>query len=280
MDSLRDGVQTTMTATSQRFEAVSVSETRHAPGSVLPPHEHTTAYLSFVVRGDYSERVGRHTIQCPTYRLRFHPRGEVHADAFGAAGGTCLNIELGDRWTDSLEECRLTDPNDLVLDDSAAWLALRVRHELRLGDPDSMLAIEGLTAHLLDGCARSLRESCAIRSHPSMARAVEFIRANIAAPFRLGDVAEAADLHRTHFARAFRTQMGCTVGAYVRRARSTWAQDQMRKRPRQSLSRLAVDAGFADHAHFTRTFSRVVGVTPSAFRRAIAIDSGDSPTPR
>jgi len=38
---------------------------------------------------------------------------------------------------------------------------------------------------------------------------------------------------------------------------------------RLSLADVAVECGFSDHAHFTRHFARIVGVTPSAWRRAL-----------
>jgi AraC family transcriptional regulator len=38
---------------------------------------------------------------------------------------------------------------------------------------------------------------------------------------------------------------------------------------RLSLADVAAECGFSDHAHFTRHFARTVGVTPSAWRRAL-----------
>ncbi|HSB54266.1 MAG TPA: helix-turn-helix domain-containing protein [Gemmatimonadales bacterium] len=45
---------------------------------------------------------------------------------------------------------------------------------------------------------------------------------------------------------------------------------RLRRFPEQSLARIAHESGFADHAHFTRDFSRFAGVTPSLFRASIA----------
>ena len=54
-----------------------------------------------------------------------------------------------------------------------------------------------------------------------------------------------------------------------------WLQHRRLERAKQalekssaSLSAIAVDCGFADQSHFTRTFSRAVGVSPGAWRRA------------
>jgi len=46
------------------------------------------------------------------------------------------------------------------------------------------------------------------------------------------------------------------------------AKEKLRDR-RLSLSDLALVCGFADQSHLTRVFSRMVGVSPGAWRRAL-----------
>src|SRR6478609_6981174 len=66
-----------------------------------------------------------------------------------------------------------------------------------------------------------------------------------------------------HFCRAFQQS---TVMAPHRRVETAVAL--LRDR-RLSLSEVALASGFANQARFTRVFSRVVGVTPGAWRRAL-----------
>jgi AraC family transcriptional regulator len=40
--------------------------------------------------------------------------------------------------------------------------------------------------------------------------------------------------------------------------------------PHKSLAEVAVETGFADQPHFTRIFSKAVGVSPGAWRRTVA----------
>jgi AraC family transcriptional regulator len=84
-------------------------------------------------------------------------------------------------------------------------------------------------------------------------------------PPGVGELAREAGVHRSHFARAFRQHFGCTIADFVRRLRIDWAAQQLRSQS-CSLSQLSLDAGFGDQAHFTRTFKRITGVTPGAYR--------------
>ena len=72
-------------------------------------------------------------------------------------------------------------------------------------------------------------------------------------------------VHPVHLSRAFRHHYGTTMIRYRRDLRIRHACEAMR-RTEHSLSRIAVAAGFADHAHFTRVFKQVNGVTPSQYR--------------
>ena len=76
-----------------------------------------------------------------------------------------------------------------------------------------------------------------------------------------------------HLARLFRERYGYSMGEFVRRRRIAWACGQLAGSDR-TISAIALDAGFADHAHFTRTFHRITGCTPRWYRRHIIHASG------
>ena len=74
------------------------------------------------------------------------------------------------------------------------------------------------------------------------------------------------DRHPVHVARVFRAHHGMTVAGYVRQLRIAWAQEQLRQRE-SVAAQVALAAGFADQSHFTRAFRRVMGRSPSSWRR-------------
>jgi AraC-like DNA-binding protein len=59
---------------------------------------------------------------------------------------------------------------------------------------------------------------------------------------------------------------GFTPAALIRRRRLQDAADRLRRDPRIDLAKLAIEAGYSDHAHLTRDFRHVLGFTPSAYR--------------
>jgi AraC family transcriptional regulator len=79
------------------------------------------------------------------------------------------------------------------------------------------------------------------------------------------DAAAAAGVTPTHFARILWRHEGSTPSEYVRRLRIEYAKIQL-LRTEEPLASIAIDSGFADQSHFTRTFARVEGTTPGRFR--------------
>jgi transcriptional regulator GlxA family with amidase domain len=78
-----------------------------------------------------------------------------------------------------------------------------------------------------------------------------------------------ANLSRYHFSRAFRQSFEDTPHAYVMRRRIERAQGLMLTSV-VPLGQIAVECGLADQAHFTKLFRRLVGESPSVWRRARA----------
>jgi transcriptional regulator GlxA family with amidase domain len=72
-------------------------------------------------------------------------------------------------------------------------------------------------------------------------------------------------VHPAHLTRVFRRYHGTSPGQYLRRLRLEWAADRLLTGP-DPVSRVALQAGFADQAHFTRAFTRRWGLPPGRYR--------------
>jgi AraC-like DNA-binding protein len=95
----------------------------------------------------------------------------------------------------------------------------------------------------------------------------EFLQQHLDEQVHLADIADAAGLPPYRLFRAFSRETGMTPHGFQRQARIRGAMDLIRSgRP---LSEVAAATGFADQAHLTRNFRRMMGVTPGAYKAAV-----------
>lgn len=93
------------------------------------------------------------------------------------------------------------------------------------------------------------------------------IEENISARIHIKQLARLIGLSASHFCRAFKSSFGTSPRDYVLRRRIEVAQALMLTTP-APLSAIAVSCGMCDQQHFTRSFGRIVGESPSTWRRA------------
>jgi len=98
-------------------------------------------------------------------------------------------------------------------------------------------------------------------------RAKEMIAANLGG-VPLKELARECRVSSAHFSRAFRCSVGMAPHNWLIEQRVVLSKEKLRD-DRLSLADVAAECGFCDQAHFTRYFTRIVGVTPGAWRRAL-----------
>ncbi len=96
-------------------------------------------------------------------------------------------------------------------------------------------------------------------------RACAFIGENYARDLSLRQVAEAVHLSPFYFQRLFLGKTGVSPHDYLVQYRIRQARGLLSKG--RSIAEVALDTGFVDQSHFTRSFKRVMGVTPGAYLR-------------
>jgi AraC family transcriptional regulator len=103
------------------------------------------------------------------------------------------------------------------------------------------------------------------------------VELNISKRILIKTLARLVGLSASHFCRAFKCSFGVSPRDYVRRRRIEVAQALMLTTS-EPLSAIAVSCGMCDQQHFTRSFRRIVGETPSSWRRtrsgSLGVSSG------
>jgi AraC family transcriptional regulator len=84
----------------------------------------------------------------------------------------------------------------------------------------------------------------------------------------LSEIAREVGSSVFHLARIFKVRTGFTLHAYRNQLRLRAALDRLRE-PGIDLIDIALDLGFSSHSHFTETFRRNFGKTPSAVRESL-----------
>jgi AraC family transcriptional regulator len=99
-------------------------------------------------------------------------------------------------------------------------------------------------------------------------RAKEILSGNLDGRVPLKELAKECGLSVSQFSRAFRRSTGAAPHQWLMTRRVEVAKEKLRD-GRLPLSEVAMVCGFADQSHLTRVFSRLVGVSPGAYRRAL-----------
>ena len=95
-------------------------------------------------------------------------------------------------------------------------------------------------------------------------RAADFIREHCTEMLNLDDICAAAQLSPSYLIRTFKHHYGMTPHAFLVNQRIQFARERLRSG--QLIADVALEAGFADQAHFQRAFKQHLAATPGQYR--------------
>ena len=155
-----------------------------------------------------------------------------------------------------------------------AQLLERVSHEpSRSERPGCLLAKQPVDPPRLQ--LVSNRSSTTERSCPSprrglaawqVRRVTDYIRDHLDRDLGLGELAALVGLSRFHFCTAFRLATGRTPHEWLVAQRIDLAR-QLLSTPALRVTDIALAVGYHTHSAFAASFRKIVGITPSQFRR-------------
>jgi AraC family transcriptional regulator len=250
-----------------RWEAgiVRVAEALHEPGMRLPLHAHPVPTLSLVLDGSFEEQLDRRRHWCTAGVVIYKPAGAPHANRYGRFGGRSLVVEILRPVRELLEPAGVGSEDPAIIkDEQGCGILLALRRKAAAAGPDVELDIEELTCELvawLGGAASAAIAGFTSTPPPWLQRVYDRVYEEYTIRPSIRVLAADAGVHPDHVSRAFRHHFGCTIGELVRRRRVEHASLAIRSTARP-LSCIALEAGFSDQSHMSRSMRAYLGVTP------------------
>jgi AraC family transcriptional regulator len=246
--------------------AISLVHLRYAPDVRLATHAHEKACFVWIQTGAYAEAFGTRVFQLGARQVLFRPAGEKHSDRFSSIETSCVIIEVSKTWLNLVHECGQlrTDPF-VSISPQMGRLAADLYVQAQRKDTAAPLAIEGLSYALGAELIRESMRKEGAYPPPWLRRLHEQLSENPCGSFTLRGLAASAGIHPVHLSRQFKRYYGEPLWDYLRRRRVEIGAQKILNGC-ETLCEIAYSLGFSEHAHFTRTFRRFMGVTPSEFR--------------
>ncbi|MBX7174023.1 MAG: AraC family transcriptional regulator [Pyrinomonadaceae bacterium] len=227
-------------------------------------HSHDEFILAMVLRGNVREQVRCEDTLINAFDVGIKSPEVRHTDHFCPDGVRVIRLSLTPQFITELK-------NQSLINEGWYWLkgSDSVRHFLQIGQ--SLLSkndeIENDVHELL---AALLPKKDLPKSHPPfwLRRAKERIEATYSDGIRLNQLAVEAGVHPVYFARKFQHFYGSSVGNYIRKMQFQKVQSLLIS-GKYNLAQIAVEAGFSDQAHLTRTLGNDFGITPAKLRKLL-----------
>lgn len=247
--------------------STSLRISKYAPHAAMASHRHDEPSLSVVLAGDFAENIAGRERHYASGCVSLGPAGMTHSQQFGARGARQIIVKPQTAWLAYLADCKLDlEASPYARAATFAALGQRLLNEMSCGDDFSPLAREGILLEIVAAFGRAdALASPAAKAPAWLCAARDFMHQSAFTTVTLRQIAEAAGRHEIHLAREFRRYFGTSIGTYLRRLRTEHAAHLLRHST-YDITEIALECGFASHAHLCRVFKAQFGLTPTQYR--------------
>ena len=121
----------------------------------------------------------------------------------------------------------------------------------------------------LVGVSKDLRSTSDTgEDYSSLAAVLQHIHAHYDQPLKIQELAGMAKLSDYQFEQRIRKIFAITAGQFIQKVRMDAAVRRLRE-TKDSISKIALDCGYAEQSSFTRQFKQTVGLSPARYRRML-----------
>jgi AraC-like DNA-binding protein len=193
---------------------------------------------------------------------------------------TCTKLEIGPSILRELSQGEILFPARryaaVVEDDKIRYSMLAMHQDLCAPTAGSDLFTQhlarGIALHYLERYCGRPAVAGSIRPEPKLSgdellRVTAFIEERLQSRITLTEMAGLLDMNPTAFSRRFRQTTGVPPYRYVLQTRIELAKKALVQQRGVPLSELALSLGFYDQSQFCNTFRKLLGLSPSDYRR-------------
>jgi AraC family transcriptional regulator len=176
-----------------------------------------------------------------------------------------------------LNHGRITlEPQLGVRDEQLSYLAMSLLYELKEENvvgrlyADSVASVIAIQLVRRYSCLKDVRITRGGMAPHKLRRAIDQISDHLEQEqdISLAMVAEGVGMSYYHFSRSFKQSIGLSPINYITRERIERAK-RLLAETELPISEIALRTGFSSQSHFTTSFRKLAGVTPSSFRRGV-----------
>jgi two-component system response regulator YesN len=133
----------------------------------------------------------------------------------------------------------------------------------RLGSETTLAGtISDLVTWANDMFSRKMKENEYVRP---VREAMRYIEANCTEPLTLSQVAEQVELNSSYLSSIFKKEVGQGFSDYLARCRINEAK-RLLKESNLTIAQICTAVGYTDNKHFSKIFTKTVGLKPSSYR--------------
>lgn len=153
-----------------------------------------------------------------------------------------------------------------ITPETCRWMA-QLSHSLKRSDPLAPLEQRLWVLQFLMALVQSRPRPAARSANAQrIQRVIDVLKANLALRCTVEELAALINMSPSHFHRIFRHETGLSPMAYAERLRCREACRRLETTD-EPVTKIAADLGYATSQHFATVFRRIVGRSPTEWRR-------------
>ncbi len=229
-------------------------------------HRHENSFFAYFLKGGNRELRKSKEFTCNPGTLLFYKPQEYHCNKDYSFGCRIFHVEIDNAWFDKHDVKPENIHSSQIDDHLAKNIFLNMIREFNIRDELSQSSMQALVIYVLNLLGR---QSVAGKQIPLWKYHVEeLIREEPCSNHSLTEIAKKLNIHPVTLSREFPKYFHSTFGSYIRRQRIEKAL-LLLARKSIPISEIADSCGFSDSGNFSRSFKKLRGITPDAYRKLI-----------